>query len=151
MYAFDFLLINFMQCTCLQCLHGGKIPLKVDAVDVDFRQRAFIVNSQILPKIRFFFKLFNFTCTCNSKVLCKTQTFVNFKYIISEQKKNYLFRYTIYLHVFFLLINNDHTRMKRFKDSAKYCGMNRIQREQMNSQLEWHDFAGVIITLCIFL
>lgn len=37
MYAFDFLLINLMQCTSLQCLHGGKIPLKVDAVDVDFR------------------------------------------------------------------------------------------------------------------
>lgn len=54
MYAFDILLINLMQCTCLQCLHGGKIPLKVDAVDVDFRLRAFIVNSQILPKIRFF-------------------------------------------------------------------------------------------------
>lgn len=37
MYAFDILLINLMQCTCLQCLHGGKIPLKVDAVDVNFR------------------------------------------------------------------------------------------------------------------
>lgn len=150
MYAFDFFLINLMQCTCLQCLHGGKIPLKVDAVDVDFRQRAFTVNSHILPKIRFLSK-YLILCTCNSKVLCKTQTFVNFKLIMSEQKKNYLFRYTIYLHVFFPLINNDHKRMKRFKDSAKYCGMNRIQREQMNSQLEWHDFAGVIITLCIFL